>query len=148
MPIGGHRFEAPACAQRSELHDPQCDRFAIEYRGVGRHRVRQDNSDQLRDQYAPEHRLLIYEDTAGIQCAAENAVSPFHRHGTAQHSPPQAWNTDQPDSITTIHANSASSVLRRLEQLASLQPMRQEIGEAVDLMISIERTRRAEGVRK
>jgi type IV secretion system protein VirB11 len=117
---------------------------------------------------APEHRLLILEDTAEIQCAAENAVS-LHTSDTtdmarllkstmrlrpdriivgevrdgAALTLLKAWNTGHPGGITTIHANTAISALRRLEQLtaeASQQPMREVIGEAVDVVISIERT--------
>jgi type IV secretion system protein VirB11 len=117
---------------------------------------------------APEQRLLILEDTAEIQCAAENAVS-LHTSDTADMArllkstmrlrPDRiivgevrdgaaltllkAWNTGHPGGITTIHANNAVSALRRLEQLtaeASQQPMREVIGEAVDVVISIERT--------
>ena len=117
---------------------------------------------------APEHRLVILEDTAEIQCAAENAVS-LHTSDTADMArllmstmrlrPDRiivgevrdgaaltllkAWNTGHPGGITTIHANNAVSALRRLEQLtaeASQQPMREVIGEAVDVVISIERT--------
>lgn len=125
---------------------------------------------------APEHRLVILEDTAEIQCAAENAVS-LHttdsvdmgrllkstmrlrpdriivgevRDGAAL-TLLKAWNTGHPGGITTIHANSALSALRRLEQLtaeASQQPMREVIGEAVDLVISIERTPRGRRVRE
>ncbi len=117
---------------------------------------------------APDHRLLILEDTAEIQCAAENSVS-LHttdsvdmakllkssmrlrpdriivgevRDGAAL-TLLKAWNTGHPGGITTIHANSAQSALRRLEQLtaeASQQPMHEVIGEAVDLVISIART--------
>lgn len=117
---------------------------------------------------APEHRLVILEDTAEIQCAAQNAVS-LHTSDTADMArllkstmrlrPDRiivgevrdgaaltllkAWNTGHPGGITTIHANNALSALRRLEQLtteASQQPMREVIGEAVDVVISIERT--------
>ncbi|ARD70055.2 Type IV secretion system protein trbB (plasmid) [Aminobacter sp. MSH1] len=117
---------------------------------------------------SPEHRLLILEDTAEIQCAAENSVS-LHttdsidmakllkstmrlrpdriivgevRDGAAL-TLLKAWNTGHPGGITTIHANSAQSALRRLEQLTaevSQQPMHEVIGEAVDLVISIART--------
>lgn len=116
----------------------------------------------------PEHRLLILEDTAEIQCEAENAVS-LHTTDTvdmgrllkstmrlrpdriivgevrdgAALTLLKAWNTGHPGGITTIHANSAHSALRRLEQLtaeASQQPMHEVIGEAVDLVVSIERT--------
>jgi Flp pilus assembly CpaF family ATPase len=125
---------------------------------------------------SPEHRLLILEDTAEIQCAAENAVSlkttdavdmarllkstmrlrPDRiivgevRDGAAL-TLLKAWNTGHPGGITTIHANNAISALRRLEQLtaeASQQPMREVIGEAVDLVVSIERTPKGRRVRE
>ncbi|MBC7066016.1 Flp pilus assembly complex ATPase component TadA, partial [Salmonella enterica subsp. enterica serovar Enteritidis] len=94
--------------------------------------------------HAPEHRLVILEDTAEIQCAAENAVS-LHTSDTvdmarllkstmrlrpdriivgevrdgAALTLLKAWNTGHPGGITTIHANSAISALRRLEQLTA-----------------------------
>jgi type IV secretion system protein VirB11 len=117
---------------------------------------------------APNDRLVILEDTAEIQCAADNAVS-LHtsdavdmsrllkstmrlrpdriivgevRDGAAL-TMLKAWNTGHPGGVATIHANSARSALQRLEQLtaeASHQPMQAVIGGAVDLVISIERT--------
>lgn len=124
---------------------------------------------------SPDHRLLILEDTSEIQCAAENSVS-LHttdsvdmakllkstmrlrpdriivgevRDGAAL-TLLKAWNTGHPGGITTIHANSAQSALRRLEQLtaeASQQPMQEVIGEAVDLVISIARTPKGRQIR-
>lgn len=123
----------------------------------------------------PAHRLLILEDTAEIQCAAENAVC-LHTTDTvdmgrllkstmrlrpdriivgevrdgAALTLLKAWNTGHPGGITTIHANNSHSALRRLEQLtaeASQQPMREVIAEAVDLVISIERTATGRRVR-
>ncbi|MBY2950928.1 P-type conjugative transfer ATPase TrbB [Rhizobium leguminosarum] len=124
---------------------------------------------------APEDRIVILEDTAEIQCAAENAVL-LHtsdsidmarllkstmrlrpdrivvgevRDGAAL-TLLKAWNTGHPGGVATIHSNSAMSALRRLEQLtaeASQQPMHEVIGEAVDLVISIERTPRGRLVR-
>ncbi|NKK74320.1 P-type conjugative transfer ATPase TrbB [Rhizobium leguminosarum bv. viciae] len=124
---------------------------------------------------APEDRLVILEDTAEIQCAAENAVL-LHtsdsidmarllkstmrlrpdrivvgevRDGAAL-TLLKAWNTGHPGGVATIHSNTAMSALRRLEQLtaeASQQPMHEVIGEAVDLVISIERTQRGRLVR-
>ena len=117
---------------------------------------------------SPDDRLVILEDTSEIQCAAENAVS-LHtsdavdmsrllkstmrlrpdriivgevRDGAAL-TMLKAWNTGHPGGVATIHANSARSALRRLEQLTaevSHQPMQAVIGDAVDLVISIERT--------
>lgn len=124
---------------------------------------------------APDDRLVILEDTAEIQCAAENAVllhASDHidmarllkstmrlrpdrivvgevRDGAAL-TLLKAWNTGHPGGVATIHSNTAMSALRRLEQLtaeASQQPMQEVIGEAVDLIISIERTARGRRVR-
>ena len=117
--------------------------------------------------HAPEDRLVILEDTAEIQCAAENAVC-LHTSDTVDMSrllrstmrlrPDRiivgevrdgaaltllkAWNTGHPGGIATIHSNTARSALQRLEQLtaeASQQPMQAVIGDAVDIIISIER---------
>ena len=125
---------------------------------------------------APEHRLVILEDTAEIQCAAENAVL-LHttdavdmarllkstmrlrpdriivgevRDGAAL-TLLKAWNTGHPGGVATIHSNTRRRRrLRRLEQLVaevSQQPMREVIGEAVDLIVSIERTPNGRRVR-
>lgn len=123
----------------------------------------------------PDDRLVILEDTCEIQCAAENGVSlrtsdsidmarllkstmrlrPDRiivgelRDGAAL-TLLKAWNTGHPGGVTTIHSNTALSALRRLEQLtaeASQQPMQAVIGEAVDLVISIERVGRGRRVR-
>jgi len=126
-------------------------------------------------QTAPEDRIVILEDTAEIRCVAENAVA-LHTSDTidmarllkstmrlrpdriivgevrdgAALTLLKAWNTGHPGGVTTIHSNSAMSALRRLEQLTaevSQQPMREVIGEAVDLIVSIERTGRGRRVR-
>lgn len=125
---------------------------------------------------APDDRMVILEDTAEIQCAAENAVC-LHTTDTvdmarllkstmrlrpdriivgevrdgAALTLLKAWNTGHPGGVTTIHSNTAMSALRRLEQLtaeASQQPMQEVIGEAVDLVVSIERTSKGRRVRK
>ena len=124
---------------------------------------------------APEDRLIILEDTSEIQCAADNAVA-LHTSDTvdmarllkstmrlrpdriivgevrdgAALTLLKAWNTGHPGGVTTIHANNVISALRRLEQLTaelSQQPMREVIGEAVDLVVSIERAGRGRRVR-
>lgn len=125
---------------------------------------------------APDDRMVILEDTAEIQCAAENAVS-LHTSDTidmarllkstmrlrpdriivgevrdgAALTLLKAWNTGHPGGVTTIHSNTAMSALRRLEQLtaeASQQPMQEVIGEAVDLVVSVERTGKGRRVRE
>jgi len=125
---------------------------------------------------APEDRLVILEDTAEIRCSAQNSVA-LHtsdsvdmarllkstmrlrpdriivgevRDGAAL-TLLKAWNTGHPGGVTTIHANTAISALRRLEQLAaevSQTPMQEVIGEAVDLVVSIGRTPEGRRVRE
>lgn len=124
---------------------------------------------------APDDRMVILEDTAEIQCKAENAVL-LHtsdsvdmarllkstmrlrpdriivgevRDGAAL-TLLKAWNTGHPGGVTTVHSNTAMSALRRLEQLtaeASQQPMREVIGEAVNVVVSVERSGRSRRVR-
>ena len=124
---------------------------------------------------SPDDRILILEDTAEIQCPAENVVA-LHtsdavdmarllkstmrlrpdrivvgevRDGAAL-TLLKAWNTGHPGGVATVHANTAGSALRRLEQLtaeASQQPMREVIGEAVNLIVSIERSARGRVLR-
>lgn len=116
----------------------------------------------------PDDRLVILEDTAEIQCAASNTVALHTSDGvdmarllksTMRLRPDRiivgevrdgaaltllkAWNTGHPGGLCTIHSNTAKSALQRLEQLTaevSQQPMQAVIGDAVDLIISIERT--------
>jgi type IV secretion system protein VirB11 len=96
---------------------------------------------------APEHRLLIIEDTPEIQCASPNAVilraneandaltmqrllmrAMRHRpdriivgevRGAEALTLIKAWNTGHPGGIATIHANDETEMdaLRRLESL-------------------------------
>jgi type IV secretion system protein VirB11 len=124
----------------------------------------------------PEHRLVILEDTAEIQCAAENHVV-LHTTDTvdmkrllmstmrlrpdriivgevrdgAALTLLKAWNTGHPGGIATVHANNARAALTRLEQLVaevSSQPMPEVIGEAIDLIVSIERAPQGRIVRE
>lgn len=116
---------------------------------------------------APDHRLVIIEDTAELQCASANTVqlhtSEFAdmarllkstmrlrpdrivvgevRDGAAL-TLLKAWNTGHPGGITTVHSNSAVSALTRLEQLVSevsATSMPQVIAQAIDVVIFIER---------
>ncbi|PZP20384.1 MAG: P-type conjugative transfer ATPase TrbB [Sphingomonas hengshuiensis] len=124
--------------------------------------------------HSPEDRLVVLEDTVEIRCAAENAVC-LHTSDTVDMSrllkstmrlrPDRiivgevrdgaaltllkAWNTGHPGGVATVHANSAHMTLHRLEQLtaeASMQPMQSVIGEAVDLIVFMERTPRGKRV--
>lgn len=117
---------------------------------------------------APQDRLAIIEDTNELQCTAKNAVimrAVEHvdmtrllkatmrlrpdriivgevRDGAAL-ALLKAWNTGHPGGVATVHANSAPAGLIRLEQLiaeATQAPMTTLIAEAIDLIVSIERT--------
>lgn len=116
---------------------------------------------------SPEHRLVIIEDTAEIQCAARNAVLlratdtvNMRRllKATMRLRPDRivvgevrggealdllkAWNTGHPGGLCTVHANSARAGLTRLEQLiaeVSQQQMQALIVEAVNVIVSIEK---------
>lgn len=125
---------------------------------------------------APQDRLVILEDTAEIQCLVENHLSLVTTdavklsgllRSTMRLRPDRiivgevrdgaaltllkAWNTGHPGGVTSLHANSALSALTRIEQLiaeASMQPMPQIIGEAVDLVIAVARTPKGRVVRE
>ena len=117
---------------------------------------------------SPDHRLVIIEDTAELQCPAENAVTlratetiamPRLLRATLRLRPDRiivgevrgaealtllkAWNTGHPGGVCTIHANGALAALTRTEQLVaeiSETPMRHLIAEAIDLVVSIRKT--------
>ncbi|MDX7645470.1 P-type conjugative transfer ATPase TrbB [Aeromonas caviae] len=117
---------------------------------------------------SPEHRIVIIEDTGELQCTAENVVilrAVDHvdmtrllkatmrlrpdrilvgevRDGAAL-ALLKAWNTGHPGGAATVHANSAPAGLIRMEQLVAevtQAPMSTLIAEAVDLIVSIEKT--------
>lgn len=116
----------------------------------------------------PHDRILLIEDTAEIECAAENCVmlrGTDHismdrllkstlrlrpdriivgevRDGAAL-TLLKAWNTGHPGGLTTLHANHGAAALQRLEQLVSetsQQSMQSMIASAIDLVISVRRT--------
>ncbi|MCZ8195841.1 MAG: P-type conjugative transfer ATPase TrbB [Aquidulcibacter sp.] len=66
------------------------------------------------------------------------------RDGAAALETLKAWNTGHPGGLSTIHANSAAEALLRLEDLTSevaTNVPRRAIGQAIDLVIHIARTR-------
>lgn len=116
---------------------------------------------------APQHRLVIIEDTGELQCSAENVVQlravehvsmtrlikatmrlrPDRilvgevRDGAALDLL-KVWNTGHPGGVATLHANSAQAGLTRTEQLvaeATSAPMQALIAEAIDLVVFIEK---------
>jgi len=124
----------------------------------------------------PQDRVLIIEDTAEIQCAAENAlifranadvdllrllrISLCYRpdrilvgevRGSEALALLKAWNTGHPGGVATIHANSAEAALIRLEQLIAevgAVGMSPLIAEAVDLVVFMEKQRGKRRVRE
>lgn len=117
---------------------------------------------------AANDRILILEDTKELKCEQENQVSMRTNLDTtmtmlvraAMRKRPdriiigevrgpealdllKAWNTGHPGGITTIHANSSYDALSRMDMLlleAVERPMYKLIGDAVDVLIFIERT--------
>ena len=110
----------------------------------------------------PQHRLVILEDTAELQCTMDNYVAMRSNDEvsmqdllkiTMRQRPDRiivgevrgkealdmvkAWNTGHPGGICTVHANDARAGLLRIEQLiseVSETPMRELIGEAIDVV--------------
>jgi type IV secretion system protein TrbB len=116
---------------------------------------------------ARDERVILIEDTRELQCAAPDTVALRTRPGvvamadlvrsTLRLRPDRiiigevrggealdmlkAWNTGHPGGIATVHANSATSALYRLEQLiqeAVVAVPRRLIAEAIDVVVFIE----------
>ncbi|WP_184157033.1 P-type conjugative transfer ATPase TrbB [Sphingobium lignivorans] len=113
-----------------------------------------------------DERVILIEDTRELQCAAPDVVALRTRAGsvtmadlvrsTLRLRPDRiivgevrgpealdmlkAWNTGHPGGIATVHANSATSALYRIEQLvqeAVVTVPRRLIAEAIDLIVFI-----------
>lgn len=116
-------------------------------------------------------RVFLIEDTPELQCSAWDSVSVLTRldppirvvdlvrdalrmrpdrivvgemrDGAAALETLKSWNTGHPGGLSTIHANSAGDVVRRLEglldEVTARTPSRL-IGEALDLIVHIQRT--------
>lgn len=128
-----------------------------------------------------DDRVFLIEDTPELQCSAWDVVSVLTRRapvvigvvdlvrdalrmrpdrivvgemrdGSAALETLKSWNTGHPGGLSTLHANSAEDVLRRIEDLAlevTARPPRRTIGQAVDVIAHIRRTtegRRLEAV--
>ena len=117
-------------------------------------------------------RVFLIEDTPELQCSAWDVVSVLTRRapvtigvvdlvrdalrmrpdrivvgemrdGAAALETLKSWNTGHPGGLSTIHANSAEDVLRRLEDLireVAIHPSRRMIADAVDLVVHVHRT--------
>jgi type IV secretion system protein TrbB len=124
----------------------------------------------------PDHRMVIIEDTAELQCSAKNQVilrataevnmlkllratmrlRPDRilvgevRGGEALNLL-KSWNTGHPGGIATVHANSAQAGLIRLEQLiaeATSGQMQELIAEAIDVVVFIARTAKGREIKQ
>jgi type IV secretion system protein VirB11 len=113
-----------------------------------------------------DERVILIEDTRELQCAAPDVVALRTRAGsvsmadlvrsTLRLRPDRiivgevrgaealdmlkAWNTGHPGGIATVHANSASAALTRLEQLVQESVVtvpRQLIAEAIEIVVFI-----------
>ena len=65
------------------------------------------------------------------------------RDGAAALETLKSWNTGHPGGLSTIHANSADDVLRRMEDLiaeVSSRTPRRAIAQAVDRIVHVRRT--------
>jgi type IV secretion system protein VirB11 len=126
-------------------------------------------------------RVFLIEDTPELQCSAWDVVAVLTRRapvvigvvdlvrdalrmrpdrivvgemrdGAAALETLKSWNTGHPGGLSTIHANSAEDVLRRVEDLiieVVARPPRRAIAQAIDRIVHIQRTavgRRVEAV--
>lgn len=118
-----------------------------------------------------QSRVVILEDTAELQCASLNCVQLLTKRTeppvtmrdlvqmTLRLRPDRivvgevrdgaalevlkAWNTGHPGGLLTLHANSATDALARIEDLATeaaMHPPRRLIASAVDAIVFIART--------
>ncbi len=115
----------------------------------------------------PQHRVVIIEDTAEVQCTAQNKVLVQTTRtismldllrstlrwrpdriivgevrGKEANALLKAWNTGHPGGVASIHANDARSGLLRVEQcvqegVAVVNPV--VIAEAVDVLVVIKK---------
>ncbi|WP_293827555.1 P-type conjugative transfer ATPase TrbB [Brevundimonas sp. C43] len=119
-----------------------------------------------------QDRVFLVEDTPELQCSAWDTVSVLTRRqpipigvvdlvrdalrmrpdrivvgemrdGAAALETLKSWNTGHPGGLSTLHANSADDVLRRVEDLiaeVSSRTRRRAIAQAVDRIVHIRRT--------
>lgn len=117
-------------------------------------------------------RVFLIEDTPELQCSSWDVVAVLTRRapvaigvadlvrdalrmrpdrivigemrdGAAALEALKAWNTGHPGGLSTLHANTAADVLRRLEDLTSevtRQTPRRAIAQSVDRIVHISRT--------
>ncbi len=119
-------------------------------------------------------RIAIIEDTRELQCAVKNKIClrtsenismvrllracmrlrpdrivVGEVRGAEALALVKAWNTGHPGGVTTVHSNNALAGLLRIEQLiqeANVPVMRDVIAEAVNIIVSIQRTNKGRSV--
>lgn len=126
----------------------------------------------LADPAFANDRVFLVEDTPELQCSAWDLVAVLTRRrpvvigvaelvrdalrmrpdrivvgemrdGAAALETLKSWNTGHPGGLSTLHANSADDVLRRVEDLVaevSARTPRRAIAQAVDRIVHIRRT--------
>jgi type IV secretion system protein VirB11 len=115
-------------------------------------------------EFTPDDRFYIIEDTPELQCRSKNVTQLYIRKEqavmaiqTALRWTPnriifgelrsaevtaellEAWNTGHPGNITTIHADSASSTIPRIEGLLrqKIQGVLPDLGDTVNLIVHL-----------
>jgi type IV secretion system protein VirB11 len=125
----------------------------------------------------PDNRMLLLEDTRELQCSLNNrvflratewtdmarlsmAVNRLRpdsitvgevRSGGPALALLKLWNTGHPGGLATVHANSAYKGLTRMDQLiqeVSANPQRVLIGEAVNVVVFLERNHGSRSVKE
>lgn len=90
------------------------------------------------------HVLMMQEVVLSLpQPLRDRIVVGEMRDGAAALETLKSWNTGHPGGLSTIHANSADDVLRRVEDLiteVSTRTPRRAIAQAVDRIVHIRRT--------
>jgi P-type conjugative transfer ATPase TrbB len=124
-----------------------------------------------------DDRVVIIEDTQELQCEAKDTVLLRTKDGLATMTDLlkatmrlrpdrivigevrgkealdllKAWNTGHPGGCATVHANSAAKALLRLEQLileGGVKPSKEFIGDAVNVIVFIEKTKEGRRVKE
>jgi type IV secretion system protein VirB11 len=115
-------------------------------------------------EFTPHERFLIIEDTPELQCRAEDKTQLYIRkeqaplavqfalrwcpkriifgelrNGIVARELLEAWNTGHPGNLTTLHADSASSMLNRLRGMLSevITGTIPDLGETIHLCVHL-----------
>jgi len=164
--------------QAGALRSVVCDRRNILISGgTGSGKTTLANAVLAERSFADD-RVFLIEDTPELQCSAWDVVSVVTRRapvvigvadlvrdalrmrpdrivigemrdGAAALETLKSWNTGHPGGLSTVHANSATEAMARIEDLigeVASQAPRRMIGQAVDRVVHIRRTPRGRWV--